>query len=231
MADGDPPVPFGPGAPGYGPGGAPPPGPPGEPPRPPSPPVPPPQAFPESVAALDPEPMPPGGWDQQIGRPPKPPKPGTDRLAGWGSRFAAQLIDWVVVLVPGSILGILVVGLYVDNDDVDTLAAIGVFVLFLMLLFLMLLFYGPVLMRRSGEHNGQTWGKQALGIAATRDSGEPFDFWSAALREVGLKGVALAVACTIIPVVPFFLNYLWPLWDGENRAIHDMGAETHVVRL
>lgn len=26
------------------------------------------------------------------------------------------------------------------------------------------------------------------------------------------------------------LNYLWPLWDKENRALHDMAASTRVVR-
>jgi uncharacterized RDD family membrane protein YckC len=26
------------------------------------------------------------------------------------------------------------------------------------------------------------------------------------------------------------LDYLWPLWDRENRALHDMIARTHVVR-
>lgn len=26
------------------------------------------------------------------------------------------------------------------------------------------------------------------------------------------------------------VNYLWPLWDKENRALHDMVASTRVVR-
>ena len=104
-------------------------------------------------------------------------------------------------------------------------------VLFILAMLAFSLLYGPLLMRRSGAHNGQTWGKQALGITVTRDSGEPFDFWSAALREVALKGVAVGVACLIIPVIPFLLDYLWPLWDSENRAVHDMGADTHVVRV
>ncbi len=26
------------------------------------------------------------------------------------------------------------------------------------------------------------------------------------------------------------VDYLWPLWDDQNRAIHDMIAETRVVR-
>ena len=31
-------------------------------------------------------------------------------------------------------------------------------------------------MVRKGEHNGQTWGKQVVGIRVIRDNGQPFDF-------------------------------------------------------
>jgi uncharacterized RDD family membrane protein YckC len=177
-------------------------------------------------------PVPPGGWDRPPGHAPRPPKPDSGRLAGWGARFAAQLIDWLVILIPGSIVGFLLVAWLAGNGEtVDFLYAVGATALFIVGGLFVALFYGPVLMRRPGRHNGQTWGKQLLGITVTRDSGEPFGFWSAALREIGLKGVAVGVACIVVPVIPFFLDYLWPLWDGENRAIHDMAAETHVVRV
>jgi uncharacterized RDD family membrane protein YckC len=26
------------------------------------------------------------------------------------------------------------------------------------------------------------------------------------------------------------IDYLWPLWDRENRAVHDFAARTRVVR-
>jgi uncharacterized RDD family membrane protein YckC len=32
-------------------------------------------------------------------------------------------------------------------------------------------------------------------------------------------------------VLPWLLDNLWPLWDGENRAIHDMIVSTHVVKV
>ncbi len=97
-----------------------------------------------------------------------------------------------------------------------------------MLVFLLL--YAPLLMMRQGEHNGQTWGKQVLGIRVIRDNGQPFDFGSAALREIVLKTLAVGIASSIIPLIPWFLNYFWPLWDDQNRALHDMGASTHVVK-
>jgi uncharacterized RDD family membrane protein YckC len=45
-----------------------------------------------------------------------------------------------------------------------------------------------------------------------------------------LKGLALGIAGSIIPLIPYLLNYLWPLWDDQNRALHDMIVSTHVVQ-
>jgi hypothetical protein len=45
-----------------------------------------------------------------------------------------------------------------------------------------------------------------------------------------LKFLAVSIASSIIPLIPFLLDYLWPLWDDQNRALHDMVASSHVVR-
>jgi uncharacterized RDD family membrane protein YckC len=94
-----------------------------------------------------------------------------------------------------------------------------------------LLLYAPVLMMRRGAHNGQTLGKQMIGITVVRDTGEPMNFAWSALREVVVKGLAVGIASTIIPFVPWFLDNFWPLWDDQNRALHDMAVQTHVVRV
>jgi uncharacterized RDD family membrane protein YckC len=85
-------------------------------------------------------------------------------------------------------------------------------------------------MMREGQNNGQTWGKQMLGIRVVRDNGEPMSFGWAALREIAVKGLLVSIASSIIPIIPWLLDYLWPLWDDENRALHDMVCSTHVVR-
>ena len=90
--------------------------------------------------------------------------------------------------------------------------------------------YAPLLMARDGEHNGQTWGKQTLGIRAVRDNDQPWDFGNAALREVVLKNLAVGIASSIIPFIPWFLNFFWPLWDDQNRALHDLAVSSHVVQ-
>ena len=57
-------------------------------------------------------------------------------------------------------------------------------------------------MAREGAHNGQTWGKQIVGIRVVRDNGEPMDFGWSALREIVVKGLLFGVASSIISVHP-----------------------------
>jgi uncharacterized RDD family membrane protein YckC len=85
-------------------------------------------------------------------------------------------------------------------------------------------------MARTDHRNGQTWGKQALGIRVIRDGGESMSFGWAALREIAVKGLGVGIASSIIPIIPWFLNFFWPLWDDQNRALHDMIVSTHVVQ-
>jgi uncharacterized RDD family membrane protein YckC len=155
-------------------------------------------------------------------------------LASWGTRLGAYLIDWLVLAVPGLILFFVLVasavGISGDDEDVAIGAVILALLLWTVLMTAVVALYGPLLMMRDGPRNGQTWGKQLTSIRVVRDSGEPFGFGSAALREVVLKFLAVNIASSIVPFIPWFLNFFWPLWDDQNRALHDMAASTHVLR-
>jgi uncharacterized RDD family membrane protein YckC len=222
---------------------APPPGPQAPPPGPQAPPAgpqapgpqapPPPPQGPPGYAPPAPEsapsyggPVPPGGWQQPIARP----ESGWvgQPLASWGIRLGAYLIDALILLIPVVILAILIFGGASDNGSFGGWVVASI--LYVLLFAVVVLLYAPVLMVREGERNGQTLGKQFVGIRVVRDNGEPFGFGAAALREVVLKQLAVGIASSIIPFIPWFLNYFWPLWDDQNRALHDMGASTHVIR-
>jgi uncharacterized RDD family membrane protein YckC len=149
------------------------------------------------------------------------------QLASWGSRLGAFFVDVLILIVPAGLLIALIVGVALSDSDVATVVVVVISVI---LFILANLLYAPLLMMRQGQHNGQTWGKQALGLRVVRDNGQPFTFGSAALREIVLKGFAVSIASSIIPIIPWFLNYFWPLWDDENRALHDMAVSTHVVK-
>jgi uncharacterized RDD family membrane protein YckC len=185
----------------------------GVPPRPPGP------EGPPSYAG----PVPPGGWEQPI---PQPQGWRGQPLASWGSRLGAYLIDGLILLVPAIVLTVIVVAIAAGSDTGAIVTGILAFLAYLVVLFL----YAPLLMAREGRYNGQTWGKQMLGIRVVRDNGQTMSFGWAALREIAIKNLAVTIASSIIPIIPWFLNFFWPLWDDENRALHDMICSTHVVR-
>ena len=170
--------------------------------------------------------MPPGGWQAPLSHPQSPwaGRP----LASWGSRVAATLLDGLILLVPVIVLTVLVTAVILAGSSVGgiLLAAIS-FGAYL----LALLFYAPVLMARSGSSNGQTWGKQILGITVVRDSGQPIDFGFAFLRAFVVQGLIIYGLGSFLAFIPTLLDYLWPLWDGQNRCLHDMIVSTHVVRV
>jgi uncharacterized RDD family membrane protein YckC len=90
-------------------------------------------------------------------------------------------------------------------------------------------FYAPLLMARGGARNGQTWGKQIVGIRVVRDKGGEMDFGFAFIREAVIKWLLFGIIGGFF-FIPPILDWLWPLWDDENRALHDMLASSHVVR-
>ncbi len=173
--------------------------------------------------------VPPGGWDRPVGAPPPLARP----YAGWWSRVGAQLFDLLVISIPAAVLAILLFGgvgaAFSAGDGFGIATLIIGLIAYVGVLFAAVILYAPLLMRRPGERNGQTWGKQIVGIRVVRTNGVPMDFIWSALREALVKGLALGVASSIIPFIPYLLDALWPLWDDENRAIHDFIVDTRVV--
>jgi uncharacterized RDD family membrane protein YckC len=152
-------------------------------------------------------------------------------LASWLSRVGAQLIDGVIVTAISLVLllpiaAALGVGLAWDSD-VSISAAIGGFVLWIFCIAIIVLFYAPVLMART---NGKTLGRMAMNIRVVRTSGQPISFGFAMLREVGVKALAVGLAGSVTFGLAGLLDSLWPLWDEENRALHDFIVSTRVVQ-
>ena len=179
-----------------------------EPPAPPQPPQPPPGYGPPPD-----EPLPPPA--QHAPPAPAGPAPGTWQgrpLAGWWQRVGAALLDALIVGVP-----VAAIALAVDP-------ALGI-----LLGLTAALTYYPLLMMRDGEANGQTLGKQIVGIRVVQESGEPFTYGPGVLREFAIKYLLFGTVGGFFLAIPTLLDYLWPLWDDQNRALHDMLASTRVV--
>ena len=149
-------------------------------------------------------------------------------LSGWWRRVGAQLIDGAIIGIGAAIiLGILAAaGLSVDSEG--GAVALIVAALFAVLVITVVAFlYAPLLMSRT---NGQTLGRMALGIRVIRADGGPMTFWFAMLREVLVKTLLVGVVSSATFGLASLLDALWPLWDEENRALHDFIVNTRVVR-
>jgi uncharacterized RDD family membrane protein YckC len=143
-------------------------------------------------------------------------------LAGWWGRVGASLLDALIT----TLLAAVAIGTGIGVGAATTeLAGIP----FYIVAALIWLFYAPVLMAREGEHNGQTLGKQAVGIAVVRENQQPMTFGWSFIREFVIKTVVFGWLGGSI-LIGYLLDVLWPLWDAENRALHDMLATTRVVQ-
>jgi uncharacterized RDD family membrane protein YckC len=154
--------------------------------------------------------------------------PGPYRLADWGPRVVASLIDGVLICLIAAVIFVPLAAAFPFLTDSTggvialVLAWLGGIFIFCIALAL----YAPILLVK---WNGQTVGKRIAGIRVIQTSGEKFDFIQAFFREGIVKGLLIA----LIAVFTFFLlpliNYLWPLWDAENRCLHDFLCSTRVV--
>ena len=136
--------------------------------------------------------------------------------ASWGSRVGALLLDGLIIVVPLVVVLALVFATGADDNDA-ALAALGlVYLVTLALPFV----YFTVL---HGGERGATFGKRALGIRVVTEEGLPLGFG----RSFGRYGIQFLFG---IVVVPLLADYLWPLWDAKNQALHDKVVGSVVVR-
>ena len=156
------------------------------------------------------------------------PGPGPYRLASWGSRVVASLIDGVIICYIAAVIFVPLAAAFPFLTDSTggiialVLAAFGGLIVFAIALAL----YAPILLVK---WDGQTVGKKIVGIRVIQTSGEKFDFVQAFVREGLIKGLLIAlIAIFTIFLLPL-INYLWPLWDDENRCLHDFICKTRVV--
>jgi uncharacterized RDD family membrane protein YckC len=151
-------------------------------------------------------------------------------LSGWWARAGAQIIDWLIVGFGGVLLLIAItapfsIGFFAD-DSVG-IVAIGVgLVMAVLCVSIVALLYAPAMMART---NGKTLGRMATGIRVVRANGRPIDFGFAVVREVLVKTLLFGFLGSATGGLANLIDVLWPLWDEENRALHDFIVDTRTV--
>jgi len=152
-------------------------------------------------------------------------------LAGWWSRVGAQLIDGIIIGA-GALVLFLPIGAaagvgFADDSDAGLAAAIVGLVLWVLCVAVIALLYAPTMMART---NGKTLGRMVTGIRVVRTTGEQITFGFAMLREVAVKTILFGIAGSFTAGLANLVDYLWPLWDEENRCLHDFVVNTRVVK-
>jgi uncharacterized RDD family membrane protein YckC len=142
-------------------------------------------------------------------------------LAGRGRRFAATLIDLILVPVLTLFL-VMLFDVVEDAEDYQSSAWIGWVLLLAVASYLML--NGWLLRRR-----GQTVGKALLGIRIVMPDGAATPpLW----KLVGIRALFFPLLY-LLPVWPFALLPLLdqaPIFGRQRRCLHDLAAGTRVVR-
>jgi uncharacterized RDD family membrane protein YckC len=161
----------------------------------------------------------------------QPPMMGQLVLASWLSRAGALIIDGLIVSV-GALILLVIFGAvfsvgFVGGDETGFVALVVGLLLWIVSITIVAFIYAPALMART---NGKTLGRMVTNIRVVRPSGEPITFGFAMLREVAVKALLFGIAGSFTFGIANLLDCLWPLWDEENRALHDFIVNTRTVK-
>jgi uncharacterized RDD family membrane protein YckC len=161
----------------------------------------------------------------------QPPMMGQLVLASWLSRVGAQVIDGLIVGVGALILFVIFGAVFsvgfAASDEAGLASLIVGLLLWVLSVTIVAFLYAPALMART---NGKTLGRMVTNIRVVRTSGEPITFGFAMLREVAVKALLFGIAGSFTAGIANLLDILWPLWDEENRALHDFIVNTRTVQ-
>ena len=145
---------------------------------------------------------------------------------GFWIRFVAYWIDGLIVTIAAAVL----VGVFtatvalkdVPLDGEDTAFLIG-WVIVLVLALIVINWLYETLMTSSPR--GATLGKLALGLGLriVQADGAQLSFGRATARHF--------LKVLITPLVPFAIGYLMAAFTARKRALHDVLADTLVIRL
>jgi uncharacterized RDD family membrane protein YckC len=128
-----------------------------------------------------------------------------------------RIFTWFLdLLIAGAITLVFALFLSIASASTAVYAAVGLIVGLL---------YGPVFVTRDGARNGQSPGKQIVGLRVVKEDATPMDLKTAIIRESLLKYL-------IGTAIPLFLVVSWAMSLGrdDRRALHDRITGTYVPR-
>ncbi|MGD9986039.1 RDD family protein [Pseudonocardia sp.] len=154
---------------------------------------------------------PPPGYPQQPGF-------GAPPYAPWGVRVGSYLIDALVPAAVAVVGSLLMIPAIARGDG----SGLGPMMIIMVVVYLAV--FGFVLWNscyRQGT-TGQSIGKKVVGTKLVRvRDGQSIGFGMAFVRQLA----------HVLDSIPFYLGYLWPLWDERRQTFADKVCDTVVVRV
>jgi uncharacterized RDD family membrane protein YckC len=150
------------------------------------------------------------------------------QLAGWWPRVWATVVDLALILLLAAIVvGLFSLVFFAGTVEGAVSLVVGILLAFVAMVVAVLV-YPATAMSVLG---GQTVGKKLLRIRVVRTNGLPMDIGWSTLREAVIKWILFVfVLSPVTGGVAWIVDVVWPLWDDERRALHDMLAGTRVVK-
>lgn len=132
------------------------------------------------------------------------------KYARFGIRFAAELVDSIIILFVGGILGFIVDFFYNMNRQIGGYLDVGI--LFIILFFVLFYLYEAGM---ESSFQQATIGKKAFGMIVTDLNGNRISFRNASWRFIAKN------------IIPF--GYITILFTKKRQGLHDFIAGTLVI--
>jgi uncharacterized RDD family membrane protein YckC len=144
--------------------------------------------------------------------------------AGFWIRFVAYMIDALIVTaVSVLVIGIFVGAVILTDESLDLEnpggIVIGAILLVIAALIVINWLYEALM---TSSPRGATLGKMAIGARIVRTDGAQLSFGRATARHF--------LKVMITPLVPFAIGYLMAAFTARKRALHDVLADTLVLK-
>lgn len=140
----------------------------------------------------------------------------THARAGLGVRTAARFVDIVLVMVPAFLVLAPLVLILLPGPRASSVVAVAI-------AWILVVGYETIFTAATG----QTIGKRALGLRVVAIGTGQQPGTTASLRRAACP-VLLGV---VIPVVGWFVAYLWAMGSASRRGLHDLFAGTEVIQI